>query len=63
MAVSDNAATGGADPSEPPPDALIQATTALLSAITAITLPLDLPTADPARRARTEIEHLLTAPI
>ncbi|WP_323748210.1 GTPase, partial [Catenulispora rubra] len=63
MAVTDNAATGGADPSGQPPDALIEATTALLSAVTAITLPLDLATAEPARRARTEIEHILTAAV
>jgi energy-coupling factor transporter ATP-binding protein EcfA2 len=63
VAVTDNAATGGADPSEQPPDALIEATTALLSAVTAITLPFNLATAEPARRARTEIEHILTAAI
>ena len=63
VAVTDNAATGGADPSGQPPDALIEATTALLSAVTAITLPLDLATAEPARRARTEIEHILSAAI
>ncbi|WP_370349750.1 GTPase [Catenulispora sp. EB89] len=63
MAVTDNAATGGADPDEQPPDALIEATTALLAAVTAITLPLDLATAEPARRARTEIEHILNAAI
>ncbi|WP_370380535.1 GTPase, partial [Catenulispora sp. GAS73] len=63
MAVTDNAATGDADPSEQQPEALIEATTALLSAVTAITLPLDLATAEPARRARTEIEHILNAAI
>ncbi|MFL6116933.1 MAG: GTPase, partial [Catenulispora sp.] len=62
MVVSDSGMANGSE-LPTPPEALEAAVTALLSATTAITLPLDLPTAAAAQQARAEIEHILTTAV